>query len=402
MATLREHIWFSQAGLTPAKREILLEHFGSPSEIHLAGEADFAGIQGIDRRDISALTDKSFAKAEEIIADCERIGANILTRQDSGYPERLSEIADPPQVLYVMGSLPDIDSVLPVAVVGTRRPPEYGLYMSDLIATQLANAGALVVSGMAEGIDSTANRAAIRAGKPTVAVMGCGPDICYPSSEHRLWEEIMRNGAVITEYPPGTPPYGGNFLERNRIISGLSLAVVLISVGNRSGAMNTAAHALRQGREIYCVPGNVDRDDNAGVTKLIKNGAGVAENASDILEGFTHMFPSIDLKAAADRRGHFPPTAPKSSRGERYSRPARRDAPVINPPPPPKPAEPPAEIRLEGAKGLIYGAVDRQPVHIDKICEATGLSAREALAELLMLEMDGLMISRPGKFFAKV
>ena len=430
MATLKDHMWFSQTGLSPEKRSVLLERFGSPDALYLAEGIDFMGIPGITRNDIAALTDKSLVKTDNILKICEKLDIQIITMQDAAFPERLLNIPDPPQVLYIRGRLPDMDSLPVVAIVGTRRASEYGLRMSRRIGSQLARAGALVISGMALGIDSAANEAALNEGKRTVAVMGCGADICYPPEKRWLWQKIISEGAIVTEYAPGMRPLPGNFLERNRLISGLSLAVVLINVAARSGANNTARHAIIQGKELFCVPANVDSPDNEGVTRLLKEGAGIAENAYDVLAGFEHMFPGmLDMDEArfdksARPRGAAGPapeqtvkTVPEQTvkpAPEQTAKPAPeqtvKPAPeqTVKPAPeqtvkpvPEQTVKPAPEPQLEGAQKAIYDVLGEDTLHVDRICELSGLSAQESAVALTLLEIGGNIISLPGKFFRK-
>jgi DNA processing protein len=210
-----------------------------------------------------------------------RCGAEVVTLADAGYPQPLREIPDPPLALYVRGKVPEH---VAVAVVGTRNPSSDGEYVAHRMAADLAAAGVCVVSGLARGVDASAHRGALEAGGPTVAVLGCGVDVPYPAGHEELAARVALHGAVVSEYPPGTPPAKHHFPSRNRIISGLSRAVVVVEATLRSGALITADLALEQGREVFAVPGSVLNPRSQGPHRLLREGAGWAESAADVLQ----------------------------------------------------------------------------------------------------------------------
>ncbi len=210
-----------------------------------------------------------------------RCGAEVVTLADPHYPQALRQIPDPPLALYVRGRLPD---GICVAVVGTRNPSPDGEYVAQRMAAELAAAGVCVVSGLARGIDAAAHRGALEVGGPTVAVVGCGVDVGYPAGHESLADQVAGCGAVVSEYPPGTAPAKHHFPLRNRLISGLSRAVVVVEATLRSGALITADLALEQGREVFAVPGSVLNPRSAGPHRLLREGAGWAESAADVLQ----------------------------------------------------------------------------------------------------------------------
>ena len=281
-------LWLSLA-VTPGSSTFskLLSKCSDAEEIFALDKDDYVSLVGSKCKDITALCDKRLDKAEEIYNFCVSKNVGILVYSDEKYPKLLKEISNPPVLLYYRGVLPDFNSSFCVSVVGTRRLSEYGKRNAFNISFDLARAGATVVSGMAIGVDGVSHAGAIAAGMPTVAVMGSGIDVCYPKQHIHLAREIVKNGCVFTEYPPGSPPDGANFPIRNRIISGLSQATLIIEGRERrSGALWSARHAKEQGRAVYALPGNVGNINSELPNLLIKNGASVCMSADDIVRDF--------------------------------------------------------------------------------------------------------------------
>ncbi len=218
---------------------------------------------------------------QSLVEDARRCGAEVVTVCDPHYPDQLRTLPDPPFALYVRGQLPRAVSV---AVVGTRNPSADGEHVARRMGAELAAAGVCVVSGLARGVDAAAHRGALDSGGPTVAVLGCGVDVRYPPGHEQLADQVARHGALVSEYPPGTRPAKHHFPQRNRIISGLARAVVVVEATLRSGALITADLALEQGREVFAVPGSVLNPRSAGPHRLLREGAGWAESAADVLQ----------------------------------------------------------------------------------------------------------------------
>ncbi|MBC7106636.1 MAG: DNA-protecting protein DprA [Firmicutes bacterium] len=283
-------------------------------------------------------------------------GLRVLTFADGDYPEQLRTIADPPPALFVRGTLPP---GVYVAIVGTRRASPYGRSVAARLAAGVARAGLVVVSGMARGVDGAAHRGALEAGGRTVAVLGCGPDVVYPREHAGLREEIAASGALVTEFPPGTPPEPWHFPVRNRIISGLSRAVVVVEAGEKSGALITADLALEQGRDVLAVPGHITSPLSRGPNRLIKQGARLVEGPEDVLD---------ELGVGAV--GGVPEQRP------------------------PVPLLPPDEERL-------YGLLGPEPVPLDLLVARSGLTPQAAAAALVYLEMKGLARRLPGPAYLK-
>ncbi len=287
-------IWLSLR-LGPANRIFtgLLERFGSPYEIFEADESVLDTLEGLTPRMKNALLDKELDSSYRIISFCEENDVGILKYTDANYPSRLKMLQDPPVLLYYRGILPDLTSNVFIGVVGTRKMSEYGMRTAYRISYELASCGAIIVSGMALGIDSVSACGAIEARGRTIAVLGCGIDVTYPSQHARLKGIIENNGAVITEYPPSTPPEGRNFPIRNRIISGLSQGTLVVEADMRSGALITARDAILQGRDVYAVPGNLDGRNTSGTNKLIHDGAQMVIDSKDILRNYEDIYGHV-------------------------------------------------------------------------------------------------------------
>ncbi len=282
-------IWFAQkCGVASSEMLTVVEKLGSVRDVYLADHETYIN-NGVSERLADKLSDKSLDEAYGIITRCTEIGAEILCYSDEAYPKSLRSLKDPPAVLYYKGKLPDLNSHLCIATVGTRKMSEYGMRSAYKIAYETAAAGAVVVSGMALGIDAVCACAAIAAKGKTVAVLGCGIDVVYPKQHSKLCEAIKEHGAIITEYPPSTEPRGFNFPVRNRIISGLSQGTVVIDADVKSGSMITAKTAILQGRDIYAVPCNID-SEKSGTNELIRDGAQAVVSGHDIVKNYVYIF----------------------------------------------------------------------------------------------------------------
>lgn len=264
----------------------LLLKFNSPKEIFFADGDAISSCINSKSKDYDRLIDKDTARAEEILDFCQKKKVGILTYFDPEFPDSLRSIKNPPVLLYYRGILPDFNNGFYISVVGTRRLSDYGRTCAFRLAYDLALSGATVVSGMATGIDGVALAAAVSADVPTVAVIGSGIDVCYPPQHKRLAQNIVKRGCVMTEYAPGTPPERQNFPTRNRIVSGLSRATVVVEGNERSGSLITARLAKEQERAVYAFPGNVGNKESTGSNLLIRNGATLITSADDILRDF--------------------------------------------------------------------------------------------------------------------
>lgn len=283
-------IWLAEK-CGPGSTELLklIEKLGDIDDIF---GADYDGYSeaGVSERLCEDLCDKDTANAMKIMSYCNSAGVTLLTYDSPKYPASLRSLKNPPAVLYCLGELPDFNRNLCISVVGTRTMSEYGMRAAYKIAYEVASSGAVVISGMALGIDGIAACAAIASGGKTVAVLGCGIDRVYPKSHQKLCEAIKRQGAVITEFPPDTEPRGMNFPIRNRIISGLGQGTVVVDADLESGAMITAKNAILQGRDIYAVPANIGAENSSGTNSLIRDGAQAVLCGNDIIRNYMYIY----------------------------------------------------------------------------------------------------------------
>lgn len=284
-------IWLSlRLGVANASYLSILDKCGSPFEIYNMHSSDYPTIEGINDTTIAKLDNKSLDESYKILDFCSCNDIGVLSYEAKNYPPQLRTLRNPPMVLYYKGTLPNFSSSPTLAIVGTRKMSEYGKNSAYKIAYELAAAGTIIVSGMALGVDSVAACGALEAQGQTVAVLGCGIDVIYPPQHAKLMEIIIRNGAVLTEFAPGTRPAGENFPIRNRVISGLSRATLVVEADMRSGALITAKNAIIQGREVYALPGNVGESNSDGTNALIRDGAGIVLGAEDILKTFEFLY----------------------------------------------------------------------------------------------------------------
>ena len=290
-----EWIWLTALkGMNPAKITSLLNKFNGVNEIYSADAAEFKNIDLIKANDIKMLENKSLSGAEHILKQLDKIGAYAIDFDSGRYPERLKRLADPPYVLYVRGKLPDFNGkCVSIGVVGTRRYSEYGAQVTKKMCFELARNGFTVISGMARGIDTFASMSALRAGADTAVVLGCGVDVVYPPENVELMNAIIENGAVISEYPPMTQPYGYHFPERNRIIAALSDCLLVTEAPKGSGALITARRAYEMNVNIFAVPGSVFSANSVGTNNMIKAGVKPATSPKDIIDEYSYEISNL-------------------------------------------------------------------------------------------------------------
>ena len=282
-------IWFAELkGVSLLVKQQLLLKFRDPEELFMAGKR---GLQDLEPAVQEALQEKALTGAWEIYNRCSQRGIHILTWADADYPQRLRNIEDPPMVLYCKGQLPNWQNRPVIGVVGTRKASPYGLQTAHLLASQIAVCGGLVVSGLATGIDALSMEGALDAGEPVVGVLGCGVDVVYPARNKALYRRTEENGCLISEYPPGCRPYPGNFLRRNRIISGISDGLLVVEAPAESGALNTARHAFSQGRDLFAAPGNLGVETSLGSNSLLQEGAYPALCGWDVIKHYENLYP---------------------------------------------------------------------------------------------------------------
>lgn len=386
---LKFWLWLTTLpGLTNQSRLALLRHFGTPEDIFYADEDEILLTEGITRAQAALLRNHKLDEAERILADCQRLGQNLLTIQDAAYPGRLKNIYDPPCLLYWKGRLPAFDEEAAVAVVGTRTCTPYGVDCAEKLGYGLTRGGALVVSGLARGVDAAAARGALRAGGITAAVVGCGLDIHYPRENQYLYEDVAAAGVLLSEYPPGTEPAAQHFPARNRILSGLCVAALVVEAPERSGALITAETALEQGRDVFAVPGPINAESSIGCNRLIRDGAGLVSSAADILREYAARFPEKIL----------PEEGREEPRTLGYQ--ARQT-------PPPKAVPPVLDLRKNEISlsddqiALLRILPDEEPVQVDDLIEKSEIPTRRVLSALTVLEIENLVIQHSGKRYTR-
>ena len=292
-------VWLtSKKGMVPEKICSLLNKFNDIYEIYNAKEEDYQQIELIRRKDIENLCDKDLSHANEIIRLTNEIGGYIITIDSKDYPEKLKRLVIPAYVLYVKGPLKIDKDICSIGIVGTRYPVEYGAVATEKMAFELAKAGFLVVSGLARGVDAIAASAALRAGGNTIAVLGFGLDVLYPKCNEQIKEYVESYGAIITEYPPKTPPYATNFPQRNRIIAALSDGLLVTQAPSGSGALITARLAHDIGVDVYSVPASVFDKNCVGNNNLIKAGAIAVTHPNDLIQAYEHKLDKQNVKDA--------------------------------------------------------------------------------------------------------
>ena len=284
-------IWFAELKeISLLQKHRLLKHFHDPEELYQTAQDVLARLDLPEKQRL-ALQQKDLTGAEKILNSCIRKGIGVLPLADTAYPGKLRNISDAPLVLYYKGILPDWDSVPFVGIVGTRKASAYGLQVAHQLGSQIASGGGNVVSGCASGGDTAAMQGALDAGCPVFGVLGGGVDVVYPRSNRKLFEAVANHGCLFSEYPPGAEPLPWHFLERNRIISGISNGVVIVEAPEKSGALNTAQHALEQGRDVFAVPGNINTPACAGSNALLREGAIAVLSGWDVLREYEFLYP---------------------------------------------------------------------------------------------------------------
>lgn len=343
--------------------------FGSPRKVFEQSAGRLAQIEGVNRKtaeDIAGF--KAWNRVDRELTLAYKYGVEIITADDPQYPELLRGVADRPALLYVKGKL--IADEACIAVVGSRTAGTYGKFTTEKFCRELALNGLNIVSGMARGIDTAAHRGALAAKGRTIAVLGSGLDVIYPPENAKLYDGIAASGAVVSEFPFGTQPLGSNFPSRNRIISGISLGVVVMEATEKSGSLITARLALEQGREVFAVPGSIDHPGSRGTHRLIKEGAKLVENIFDIFDEINPRLKKTSPK----------PLEPAVQQDQVETRPNAFD----------------------GIEQSILEVLSKGPRHVDEIIFETRLGSSVILNSLLALELKGQIEQLPGKMFRKI
>ena len=340
----------------------LLDRFKTPEAVFHAPAKELSKIEGLGERVAGEIRKGPLKKiVEKELYLLREVGGKVVTLKDEEYPKRLRDIYDPPALLYVRGELKKEDEFA-VSIVGSRKTTPYGRWFTEKVSQELAHYGVTIVSGMARGIDSLAHWGAISGGGRTIAVLGCGVDVIYPSENRNLFAKIIDHGAILSEFQMGSPPEGGHFPRRNRIISGLSIGVVVVQASEKSGSLITAGYALEQGREVFAVPGNVGTESSRGTHRLIKEGAKLVESSEDILEEILPQWRRG--KEATPKVETLRPDLPEEER-------------------------------------VLYELLGETPLHIDAMIRESRLDPGKVSSLLLNLELKGLVSQWPGKCFSR-
>lgn len=381
MAALQYWVWLSELnGVNHVSKLKLLQHFGSPEDIYYAAPEDYGQVEGISREQIELLEQKSLQRADWILKECAREKIFLVTMDDVLYPLRLKDIYDPPILLYGKGKMPLFDDEVVVSMVGTRSCTPYGVSCAESLGYELARQGAMVLSGMAKGIDAASLRGALRAGSFTCAVLGCGVDVVYPAENRRLYEDILATGVILSEYPPKTEPEPWRFPQRNRIMSGLSVAALVVEAPERSGALITAGDALEQGREVFAVPGPINAPSSRGCHRLIREGAGLVSCAWDLLSEFESRYPHR-IHSDGKSLPEMPPQSgePKKNAEEKKAE-EKKTLPMI---------DGKAAGLTDDQIAVLRILKSEEAMLSDEVAEETEIPVRRVLSALTMLEIDG-------------
>lgn len=342
------------SGVGPRTRQQLLERFGSAERVFAASTDELRQVSGVGPKLAKAIVAaRSCEDAAKELERCQASQVEVLVAGSDGFPRMLAEIPDPPGALFMRGAMQPSDG-LALAIVGTRHATPYGVAQAERLASGLARAGYTIVSGLARGIDSVAHQAALSAGGRTIAVLGSGVLNVYPPENDALATAITKCGAVLSESPPLAPPLSGAFPQRNRIVTGLSLGVIVVEASDRSGALISARHASEQGREVFAVPGRVDSRTSKGCHRLLKEGAKLVESVDDVLE---ELGPLVDTMQEPDGRE----------------------------------IRHPAELQLNEQERAVLTAIELEPTNIDQIVVASGLAVPRVLSTLSALEVRRLI-----------
>jgi DNA processing protein len=355
-------------GARPAGK--LLRQFGGPEEIFRASLTELEGCHLPAAVAQAVFSRAAFRDAEKELTEVRKAGCRLVNWTETEYPRLLQEIYDPPPSLYVRGDVQVLNRHA-ISIVGTRRPTPYGNQIAERLARDLAQRGLIIVSGLARGIDSSAHRGACAASRGgTVGVLGTGIDVIYPKENRKLFEEVEKRGAIITEFPMGTYPAPENFPVRNRIVAGMPLGVIVAQGAQYSGSLITSRLGMEFGREVYGVPGNITEPVSFAPNQLIKQGAKLVAGWEDVVEELP-----TEIRAEL-----FPVEA--TTREERASL---------------------FEQNLSPTEKLLFAMIRiEEPIHVDALVESTGLSSSETLAALCEMEMRGIIRQMPGKQFVRV
>ena len=390
-------IWFQLVfGIGTKRAELFMNYFDDPKQIFDGIRQRTRVIGMLDENELKQ-ADAAFEGAQTIKRRTLKKGVDIITPEDGAYPVLLSQIYSKPAVLYVKGDLSCLQGKLAIAMVGSRKHSEYGRDASAWIAKGLVKGDAVVVSGLAHGIDTECHMSALKAGGKSIGVLGCGIDVDYPKGNADVKRLMCENGAVVTEYPLGTEPKAMNFPIRNRIVSGMCHGVVVVEADLSSGSLLTANHALEQGRDIFAVPGSIFSDRGRGTHRLIREGAKLTEHAQDIFDEYEYLGLWKNVRKAYPAEGtekiSHSKTPPVPGDGlYQIAQKPREDT---------KNRQSLPESLSEEAK-TVYSILSEEIVTVDAITETSGMDVSQVLSAVTELEIYGLAEGHPGRKFSVI
>ena len=389
-------IWLAtRPNLNDRDKLAILEHFRDPEDIFYADSEALQEHEGLIKNGVEALQDKDLHPAGEILRQCMDKNIHICTYYDGAYPGKLKNIADPPLVLYYKGHLPDLDGSPVIAAVGTRKATAYGISIARKFGGQIARCGGIVVSGMAAGIDAAAIAGALTADGSTVGVLGSGVDVVYPACNRGLFRDVERYGCLMSEFPPGTPPYKWNFPKRNRIMSGLSNGVLIVEAPEKSGALITARQAAEQGRDVFVVPGNVDMLTCVGSNALLREGAISVTDGYQVVSEYLTVTP--EQMGKIEKSQLKVAQKPGSPEKNRSSDKKRTKIIIDNSEKPPYSDIHDAARDLNEEEQKIVAVLRGGECLVDDVIARTGLPTATVLSTLTILEIEGIVTRLPGK-----
>jgi DNA processing protein len=376
----------------------LLQRFETAERVLSASTGELTAVEKLGSTLAAKIRDQRFTKdPEEELTALERLGGRLLFFDQKEYPRNLRFVHHPPVMLYVLGRLEEVDRQA-VAIVGARFATRAGLDHARRLAHDLAAAGVTVVSGLARGVDAAAHRGALAASGRTVGVLGCGLDVDYPPENRDLKKRLVSAGAVLTEYPLGQPPDSHHFPVRNRIIAGMSLGLIVVEAGDRSGALISARLALEEGREVFAVPGDPASTRSRGPQRLIDQGAKAVVEAEQVLDELSPVMSGLQRGLPGIKEtGWEPAPAIGAARTEapRTKKAPEKTEPVV------EKQSPPPQSLTDGSAEIILDLLGEEPVHIDLLVRRSGLGVSEVAVTLLNLELTGRVVQTPGKFFIR-
>ena len=350
-------------GVGPRMYQVLVTAFGTPAAVLASTPSHLLRVAGVGPKTMQSIVEAS-VDVEPVIEICQKHDISILLDGQSDYPRLLHEIPDPPGALFTAGKLLPQDTAA-IAIVGTRHATHYGKKQARRLGAGLARAGMTIVSGLARGVDAEAHRGALEAGGRTIAVLASGVLNIYPAEHQQLAKEIHKQGAVVSENPPLTVPKSGMFPQRNRIITGMSLGVVVIEAAARSGALISAWHAMDQNREVFAVPGRIDSRTSRGCHQLLREGAKLVEGPDDVLEELGPLVQPVPTKDGREIRQ-------------------------------------PAELQLNVQEQRVLDAIDTEPTAMDPIVARSGLPIQRVLATISVLETRHLVRRVSGNVVVRI